>query len=119
MSLQSRIGPFILLLAAATRFYRLDYQSLWSDEGNSVVLARAGFGEIAARTAFDIHPPFYYWLLKIWVSLLGESEFAVRSLSAVLGLLLVVVIYALGSRLFNARVGLAAAFVAALSPFQV
>jgi mannosyltransferase len=34
----------------------------------------AGWGEIARRTAFDIHPPFYYWLLKGWVSLFGTGE---------------------------------------------
>jgi mannosyltransferase len=109
----------VLLLATATRLYRLDYQSLWADEGNSLSLARASFGEIAARTAFDIHPPFYYWLLKIWVSLLGESEFGLRSLSAALGVLLVGVIYGLGRKFFGHKVGLAAAFVAALAPFQV
>lgn len=109
----------VLLLATVTRFYRLDYQSLWADEGNSLSLARAGFGEIATRTAFDIHPPFYYWLLKIWVSLLGESEFGLRSLSAALGVLLVGVIYRLGRKFFGHKVGLAAAFVAALAPFQV
>ena len=109
----------ILLLAALLRFYRLDAQSLWSDEGNSVSLARAGFAEIAARTAHDIHPPLYYWLLKIWLALFGASEFALRSLSAILAVILVGLIYGLGRRLFGPKVGLAAAFVAALSPFQV
>ena len=112
-------GLAILLLAVATRFYRLGYQSLWSDEGNSLSLARAGFGEIAVRTAFDIHPPFYYWLLKIWVSLFGESEFGLRSLSATLGVLLVGLIYGLGRKWFGTQVGRAAALVAALAPFQV
>jgi len=109
----------ILLLATFTRFYRLGYQSLWSDEGNSILLARAGFSEIARRTAFDIHPPLYYWLLKLWTLFWGESEFAVRALSAGLGILLVGLVYRLGARLFSQRVGLASAFVAALAPFQI
>ena len=79
----------ILLLAGGLRFYQLSGQSLWADEGNSVALARRGFVEIARRTAFDIHPPFYYWLLKLWITIFGESEFGLRSLSAVLGILLV------------------------------
>ena len=101
------------------RFYRLDGQSLWADEGNSVVLARAGLAEIAARTALDIHPPLYYWLLHGWTTLFGDTEVAVRSLSAFLSLLLVAVIFRLGKRLLEARAGLAAAFIAAVSPFQV
>jgi hypothetical protein len=40
-----------LLLATGLRFYRLAGQSLWSDEGNSVALARASLAEITARTA--------------------------------------------------------------------
>jgi mannosyltransferase len=115
-----RIGPGLtLLLATALRFYRLAGQSFWSDEGNSVALAQAGLGEIAARTALDIHPPLYYWLLHIWMRVFGGSEIAIRSLSAVAGVLLVAVVYVLGARLFTTRVGLLAAFITAVSPFQV
>jgi mannosyltransferase len=116
----SLLAPaLILLLAAALRFYRLAGQSLWSDEGNSVALAQAGLAEIAARTALDIHPPLYYWLLHFWMRLFGQSEVAVRSLSAVAAVLLVAVIYQVGARLFGRRAGLMAAFIAAVSPFQV
>lgn len=111
--------PVILLVAAALRFYRLVGQSLWSDEGNSVALARRGFAEIAQRTAFDIHPPLYYWLLKLWIGLFGDSEAGLRSLSAGLSILLVYVIARLGGRLFSPRVGLLAAFIAAVSPLQI
>ena len=108
-----------LMLAIYLRLYRLAGQSLWSDEGNSVALAQAGLGEIADRTALDIHPPLYYWLLHGWMRLFGEGEIAVRSLSVVASVLLVAVVYRLGTRLFNARVGLLAAFIAAVSPFQI
>lgn len=113
------IAGVILLCALALRFFRLGAQSLWSDEGNSVALAQAGWAEIAARTALDIHPPLYYWLLKGWLALFGLSEFAARSLSAVLGVLLVAVVYRLGLRLFNRQTALAGAFLAAVNPFQI
>ena len=109
----------ILLLATAARFFRLGAQSLWSDEGNSVALAHRSFAEIAIRTAHDIHPPLYYWLLKIWVAAWGDSEFAVRALSAALGVLLVAVIFRLGARWFDGGGGVAAALLAAVNPFQV
>ena len=75
--------------------------------------------QIAQDAAHDIHPPLYYWLLRLWTTVFGLSEFALRSLSAVLGTLLVLVIYGLGTRLFNRTTGLAAAFIAAIAPFQV
>jgi mannosyltransferase len=119
-SLFIRIGlGLTLLLATGLRFYRLAGQSLWSDEGNSVMLAQAGLREIAARTAWDIHPPLYYWLLHSWIRVFGQSEVAVRSLSVVFGVLSVAVIHRLGARFFSKQVGLLAAVIAAVSPFQV
>jgi 4-amino-4-deoxy-L-arabinose transferase-like glycosyltransferase len=109
----------ILLLAAALRFYRLDAQSLWNDEGNSVRLAQRSLALVTAGAAADIHPPGYYYLLWAWIRLFGDGEFAVRSLSAALGTLLVAVTYALGRRLDRPALGLAAAFLAAISPFQI
>ncbi|GAB4543272.1 MAG: hypothetical protein Kow0063_36290 [Anaerolineae bacterium] len=109
----------ILLLAVWLRLYRLAGQSLWSDEGNSVALARASLREIASRTALDIHPPLYYWLLHGWIRVFGESEVAVRSLSAVAAVLLVAMVYRLGACLSGKRVALLAAFLAAVSPFQI
>ncbi len=111
--------PVILLTAAGLRFYRLAEQSLWADEGNSVALAHRTFTQIAHHTAFDIHPPLYYWLLKIWVALFGDSEIGLRSLSAMLGVGLVYLTWLLGRRIFGHRVGLLAALLAAVSPFQI
>ena len=109
----------ILALAALLRFYSLGSQSLWSDEGNSAALATRSLVQIAQDAAHDIHPPLYYWLLRLWTIVFGLSEFALRSLSALLGTLLVLTIYGLGARLFNRTTGLAAAFIAAIAPLQV
>ncbi|HNS50096.1 MAG TPA: glycosyltransferase family 39 protein [Anaerolineae bacterium] len=109
----------VLLLAAALRFYRLDHQSLWNDEGTSVAMAQRDLQTIARNAAADIHPPLYYVLLSRWVRVLGTGEAAVRSLSALLGVGLVALTYALGRLLLGLRPALAAAFLAAISPFQV
>ncbi len=109
----------VLALAAGLRFYRLGEQSLWADEGNSAALAARGLARIAQDAAADIHPPLYYWLLHFWVQLFGTNEAALRSLSAIIGVGLVYVIYLLGRRLQSEQVGLAAALVAAINPLQV
>jgi mannosyltransferase len=109
----------ILLLALGLRFYRLGAQSLWNDEGTSVAVAQRDPATIARDAAQDIHPPLYYWLLGGWVRLAGTSEAAVRSLSALLGVALVALTYLLGRLLAGRWAGLAAAFLAAIDPFQV
>lgn len=118
-TLRKALLLLILLLASALRLYRLDGQSLWADEGNSAALALRSLSQIARDAGHDIHPPLYYWLLHFWVRAFGNSELGLRSLSALLGVLLVALTYLLGERLFGRSVGLAAAFAAALSPFQV
>jgi mannosyltransferase len=109
----------ILLLAAFLRFYRLDVQSFWNDEGNSARLSERTVDLIIEGTASDIHPPGYYLLLHYWRAVFGHSEFALRALSAVAGLALVFFTYLLGRQLFGKATGLMAAFLGAISPFAI
>ncbi|MCX7682192.1 MAG: glycosyltransferase family 39 protein [Anaerolineae bacterium] len=109
----------IILLACVLRFYRLSAQSFWNDEGNSARIAERPLQLIWEGAAADIHPPGYYLLLHYWRALCGHSEFALRSFSALVGVLTVVFTFLLGRRLFDKRVGVMAAFIAALSPFAI
>jgi mannosyltransferase len=110
----------ITLLALGLRLYRLDAQSLWYDEGFSVYLARMDLPEITARTAADIQPPLYYYLLHGWINLFGDSEKALRGLSVLWGVLAVPVVYAVAWQLFRSRLaGLLAALLLAVSPLNV
>ncbi len=108
-----------MLLATALRFFRIGAQSLWADEGNSAAMAGRSLAEISARAAADIHPPGYYWLLSLWTRIFGDSEVALRSLSAVWGILLVWLVYQIVNRLFDRRTALIAAFFAAINPFLI
>ena len=109
----------ILLLAAGWRFYRLDAQSLWNDEGTSVALAQRDLATITRNAAQDIHPPLYYYLLHYWVYVSGISELGVRSFSALAGVAVVLGVYLLARRLFSPATAILAAWLAALSSFQI
>lgn len=109
----------VLLLAAGLRLHALGAQSLWNDEGNSYVQALRPFDAIAEHAARDIHPPGYYWLLKLWIGLAGETEFGLRSLSAFASLIGIACLYAVGRRLYGAPAGLMAALFAALNTFNI
>lgn len=113
------ILPAILALAALLRFFQLDAQSFWYDEGNSARAAERSLSLITAAAIGDIHPPLYYYALHFWRGLFGESEFALRSFSAILGVVLVWLIYLLGRQFFDQATALVAAFIAAVNPFQV
>ncbi len=113
----------VLLLATFLRFFALDQSSLWSDEGNTWAMLGRDFGAIAQAAAADIHPPGYYWLLKLWSLLFGTSAYAMRSFSALAGVLTVLVVARIGRRAVPGNpgrwLGLLAAFVAAVNPFQI
>ncbi len=109
----------LLLISFAVRFHLLGSQSLWNDEGNSVVQAARPLAEIAAHAARDIHPPGYYWLLHGWRILTGDSEFALRSLSVFASGLAVAITFALGRRLYDPAAGFSAALFVGLNTFQI
>jgi len=111
---------FILLCGALLRFYNLSLESLWRDETISVYLAKQPLWDVLRNRADKSHAPLYFLLLKPWVALFGDSEFAVRSMSAVAGLLAVPMIAITGSALFrDRRVGLLAAALLCISPLHV
>ena len=107
---------FILLLAAFLRFYRIDAQSLWHDEGNSYQMTLKNADRIIGDAAADIHPPLYYFLLSAWRVVAGKSEFALRGLSAFFGIVLVTLVYRIGKKSFDETSALASAFFAAIHP---
>lgn len=109
-----------LALAAALRFTALDARGWWRDEAVTVELLRPPFGELL-RTIPDSEgtPPLYYVLAWGWSRVLGDSEVGLRSLSALLGVLVVLVVFLAGRELASPRVGVIGAYLAAASPLLV
>lgn len=92
-------------------------QSVWFDEAYSVLLAQHSWSEIVRLTAQDVHPPVYYWLLKVWIVGLGSGELALRSLSVLLFGLSVGVAGLLTRRLFGTRAALVTLSFLVFAPF--
>lgn len=92
-------------------------QSLWFDEGYSILLAQQSYGDILRLTGVDAHPPLYYFFLKAWGDTFGWSELALRSLSAVFAVGGIGAAAVLVRHLFNRQTALVALPVLALSPF--
>jgi len=111
----------LAVLAAALRFFRIDAQSLWYDEGISAFQLTRSYPDILRAAALDSHPPLYYLSLKAWSEALpvSASEVVLRSLSAVSGVAGVVLTYVVGRRLFGPLVGGLAALLLAAAPLSV
>lgn len=106
----------LTLLAFVMRVYRLDYQSLWYDEGFSVWLARK---DLTTITTGDFNPPLYIYLLHFWIQWAGTSEFAVRFFSLLFSVLIVPLGYRVGAELFDHPTGLLSAFLLTIAPLHL
>ena len=109
----------ILILAALLRLLQLGSESLWWDEAVTVAIVRLdweAFWKVLSHK--EANMGLYYCLLRLWVNL-GESEFVLRSLSALTGVLAVGLVYVLGKRLFDTKVGLMGAALLATNSFHI
>ncbi|MFN8535566.1 MAG: glycosyltransferase family 39 protein [Dehalococcoidia bacterium] len=110
----------LCLLAFALRLHHLTFESMWLDEADALRLASAPLAELVGRlTSVGENGPLYFIILRGWMTLVGKSELAVRSLSLLAGVLTVAVFGALGTRLGGRRLGLASAAIATLSSFLI
>lgn len=84
---------YIALIAAAACMYGIfSLNSLvWADEAYTFALIRHSYAEIWQITAADVHPPLYYFLLKLLTMPFGYDLAVCRFVSAVPCILVVAV----------------------------
>jgi mannosyltransferase len=110
----------IVLLAFTVRVYHLDFQSLWRDEMDATRFAHDSLTTLLTNfTRPGWNGPLYYLLLRPWLAVAGDSEFALRFLSLLWGVLAVPLTYAVGRRLLAPLSAILASLFVALSPYLV
>ena len=110
----------LVLLAYGLRVYLIGGQSLWGDEAISIGRAMESLLDITRDAPHEgTLPPLYYYLLHFWLPWVGTTEFAVRFLSLVWGVLTVPALYVAVRRTAGDRAGVMVALLAAVSPFYV
>ncbi|MBN1424824.1 glycosyltransferase family 39 protein [Candidatus Fermentibacteria bacterium] len=113
-----------LLVAVGTvlRLWHIDAQSLWLDE--TLFLHAALLPTVRDLITFlaehDYHPPAYLLLLRFWLKTFGSSDFAVRALPALFGVLLIPATAAFCHTLVRRRsAAVAAAFIVTFNGYQL
>jgi len=111
----------LLLFAFGIRIYKLNFQSLWSDEVFSLMVSDPvnSLSDIIGICHFDVHPPLFQLLLYFWFKLTSFSPFALRFLSVIFGVLGVYAIYKLGEELFDKYAGFAAGLITSVNYFHI
>jgi len=74
----------VVAILAGAIFTVADIQHpVWLDEANSILTASRSFTGIVDSLSRDNNLPAYYFLLALWIRIFGDSEIAVRMLSAI------------------------------------
>ncbi len=108
----------IVLVGAGLRLYKWNGYSLWYDEAIWTYIGTGDFLHSVTLTVGISKPPLFRILLYFW-SFLGQGEFVLRLLPAIIGMASIIVVYKLGAILFDEKVGLFAAFLICISPFHI
>lgn len=119
---------FIILIGLFLRLYQLDKVSLYGDELTLVYdaysILKTGYDQngdflpLTFRMA-EGRPAGYVYFSVPFVAFLGPSVLAARLLSVLSGMGIILLMFYLGKRLINEKVGLAAAALTAISPWGI
>jgi mannosyltransferase len=111
----------IMLTGLALRLYSIGSESLWLDEGFSTLAATQPTLRDVLTFIFreDLHPPLYYLLLHFWIGWFGDSESAMRILSAIFGTLSLPLVVRLGRDMMDRKTASLAALLAAICVYHV
>jgi hypothetical protein len=90
----------VVIIFVAARLWRLTASCLWFDEIFSVHAARHSWTSLTHFVAADIiHPPLFYILLKVWISIGGESLLWLRLFPALTSVLTIIPFFLLSREL--------------------
>lgn len=108
-----------LAVFVAITFWTITKSSIWFDESFGAYMIHFNFIDIARYTASDVHPPLYYWLLKLWTMIFGNTEIGIRSMSVLFGGVSIIFGYLLTDRLFGKKAARTSLLFMVLSPMLV
>jgi uncharacterized membrane protein len=122
MSVKKTFLILFLTIAAVAivELCNLTAMSLWHDESFSALLIKYDFNGMIERIKMDVHPPFYYILLRGWDLFFGNSLFSLRLFSVLFSILATISIYIFVEQAFkNRNLALFSALLFVLSCFQI
>jgi 4-amino-4-deoxy-L-arabinose transferase-like glycosyltransferase len=114
------VVPIIFILAFLIRLYKIDLQDLWRDEAFTVNASMESVSRIFHIAANDTQPPLHMLILHFWEKVFGFSEFSVRFVSLIFGMIALYFIFLISKKVFlNRKLVILSTSIAAFSPLLV
>ena len=116
---ESRPIILIFVFTLAIRLVLITQKNLWFDEIYSWHLSRQSFISIIFTTWSDIHPPLFYFMLKVWVWIFGQSVISLRILPVLCSSISIFFIYPVSRKILSEQNSLIVLILFALSPLNL
>ncbi len=95
----------------------LDVTPFWYDEMISVKDTQLDFGHIKHESEWDNNPPFYYYCLWVWHTIIPVSEFNTRFLGVLFISFAIGLTYLFANKYFSNKIAIATCILLSLSNF--
>ena len=109
----------IIIAGAGLRFYNLGFKSLWLDEAVIYWSAQGTLQEVAHHNLISNSAPPTFTFLIHYISKLGNSEFMLRLIPCIAGIVSIPVAFLLFRRIFGSIPACAASLLIAFAPSQI
>jgi uncharacterized membrane protein len=111
------IALIALLVVGFALRYAIADRAIWFDE-RFTLMHTESLSAAVDHCLKDVHPPLYFVLMALWRAAFPSTEFSMRFLSVIFGMASVVGIVLAARAIAGRWAGLAAAAIAALSPYH-
>lgn len=110
----------IIVMGAILRLWQLGARPFDGDEGIVIKVATNNWSELIRQASSDVHPPLINILIKPIIDSWGISEWTMRLLPALLGIIFIYLVYIFAKKLLqNQIITLIAATLTAISSYLI
>jgi 4-amino-4-deoxy-L-arabinose transferase-like glycosyltransferase len=113
------VAAVVAAIAAGVVMRFVAFSEMWLDEALTVNISELPLRDIPDWLRHDGAPPLYYFMVHLWADVFGTSNFAVRSLSAILSVATLVPMWFGGRRIAGRTGAWIAVLILASSPFAI
>ena len=112
----------ILIVSFFLRIWELDFQSMWLDELHTMVEADPALSWKVFFNFFrsyDLHPPLYFIVERMFFFLFGHTSFVARMVSVIAGTISVWAMYCFGKEILSKRLGIIVAVLTSINYYSI
>lgn len=117
MNTKNKVTFIIVYIVLSISIFILGFGTqIWLDESFSILMTNHTLDEIIHFTTTDVHPPLYYFILKLFVFVAGNSMMVFRIASIIPFLAMILIVGLFTSKEINPKAGILSMVIVCAAP---